>query len=109
MRPVLIFEAGYLLRRQPDLECGHGVVEVMGLGRSHDRARDAGLRKEPGQSDLSTGDAPLFCNLSHAFDDGPVLLAIQSPAELVGLGSLGLLIPGARQAATRQRTPRDDA
>jgi hypothetical protein len=72
VRPVRFLETRDLLVAQRERERGEGVVELVRLGRPHDRRGDGRFVQHPRERDARHRDAALVRNVRKPLDDRAV-------------------------------------
>src|SRR5712672_1545729 len=113
MRPVRLLERSQLFWRQLDFDGLDQLLQMIRLGRTDNRRRNAGRLHDPRACDLCRRDFALLRYIRYRRGDFQVaLLIVQALAELVGLRPLGrrpaVAGPAAvRKKSTRKRTPRN--
>jgi hypothetical protein len=88
-------------------------LKMMRLGCANNGRGDDRLTQQSGERNLRKRNATLARNLTQAVHNSTISifgLRVHLLSELVGLVAFGVFtLPGARQSATRQRAPGNDA
>ncbi|MDF2747304.1 MAG: hypothetical protein K0S98_1590, partial [Propionibacteriaceae bacterium] len=66
-----------LLRREVEIECGQGIVDVVGFGCTDDGSGHGGLARHPGQRNLRPGHLPLSSDSSDLVNDDSITRSIK--------------------------------
>src|SRR5690348_2360033 len=108
MGEVRLFQSGYFLLGEAQLQRRNCILKVVRLCGANDWGSDAWLLEHPRERDLRVADPALLRNVGHPIDDHEVrLLIVHLPAELIALAPRGNgfgALPVSREESTGQRT-----